>query len=203
LYAKIIIMNVISKQPLWKGRFLRTVLIKYSAHCNSSNTVETRDWEAVERVNCSGIVGMVPLTGNGEVILIRQFRPPINGHVVELPAGLCDIGESLENAARRELIEETGYAAGNMSFLLKGPMSSGSSSEMLAVFVATDLAYVGIGKRDETENIEVIKIPVENLASALLRMQAEGSIIDLKINGLVEMAKISLNNKTHDTHEKN
>jgi ADP-ribose pyrophosphatase len=203
LYAKIIIMNVISKQPLWKGKFLRTVLIKYSAHCNSSNTVETRDWEAVERVNCSGIVGMVPLTGNGEVILIRQFRPPINGHVVELPAGLCDIGESLENAARRELIEETGYAAGNMSFLLKGPMSSGSSSEMLAVFVATDLVYVGIGKRDETENIEVIKIPVENLASALLRMQAEGSIIDLKINGLVEMAKISLNNKTHDTHEKN
>jgi 8-oxo-dGTP pyrophosphatase MutT (NUDIX family) len=188
-------MKIIGKHPLWTGKFLRTVLIKYSAHCNSSNTVETRDWESVERVNCDGIVGIVPMTDSGEVILIRQFRPPVNGYVVELPAGLCDIGESLEDAAKRELIEETGYAAGSMRFLVKGPMSSGSSSEMLTVFVATDLTYVGIGKRDETENIEVLKIPAENLASALLQMQSDGSIIDLKINGLVEMAEILIMNE--------
>ena len=188
-------MKVITKQPLWTGKFLRTVLIKYSALCNSSSTVETRDWESVERVNCSGIVGMVPITDSGEVILIRQFRPPINGCVVELPAGLCDIGESLEDAARRELIEETGYSAGSLRFLVKGPMSSGSSAEMLTVFVATDLTHAGIGKRDETENIEVLKVPSENLASALLQMQSDGSIIDLKINGLVEMAQILLKNE--------
>ena len=181
-------MKIINKKPLWTGNFLRTVLIKYSAHCNSSNSVETRDWESVERVNCSGIVGIVPVTDSGEIILIRQFRPPVNGYVVELPAGLCDMGEALEDAAKRELIEETGYSAGSMRFLVKGPMSSGSSSEMLNVFVATDLTYVGIGTRDETENIEVLKIPSENCASALLQMQADGSIIDLKINGLVEMA---------------
>ena len=105
-------MKIIGKQPLWTGKFLRTVLIKYSTHCNSSNMVETRDWESVERVNCSGIVGMVPLTDDGDVILIKQFRPPVNGYVIELPAGLCDIGETLEDAARRELIEETGYARG-------------------------------------------------------------------------------------------
>jgi 8-oxo-dGTP pyrophosphatase MutT (NUDIX family) len=183
-------MEIINKKPLWTGKFLRTVLIKYSAHCNSSNTFETRDWEAVERVNCSGIVGIVPVTDSGEIILIRQFRPPVNGYVVELPAGLCDMGESLEDAAKRELIEETGYSAGSMRFLVKGPMSSGSSSEMLNVFVATDLTYVGIGTRDETENIEVLKIPSENCASALLKMQTDGSIIDLKINGLVEMAQL-------------
>ena len=186
-------MKVIGKQPLWTGKFLRAVLIKYSTHCNSSNTVETRDWEAVERVNCSGIVGMVPITDSGEVILIRQFRPPVNGYVVELPAGLCDIGESLEYAAKRELIEETGYAAGSMRFLVKGPLSSGSSSEMLTVFVATDLTYVGVGKRDETENIEVFKIPAEDLTSTLLKMQSEGNIIDLKISGLVEMAQVLIN----------
>ena len=183
-------MKIISKKPLWTGKFLRTVLIKYSAHCNSSNTHETRDWESVERVNCSGIVGIVPVTDSGEIILIRQFRPPINGYVVELPAGLCDMGEALEDAAKRELIEETGYSAGSMRFLVKGPMSSGSSAEMLNVFVATNLTYVGLGKRDETENIEVLKIPSENCASALLKMQEDGSVIDLKINGLVEMAQL-------------
>jgi len=187
-------MKVITKQPLWTGKFLRTVLINYSAHCSSSNAVERRDWESVERVNCSGIVGVVPITDEGDVILIKQFRPPVNGYVIELPAGLCDMGEALEDAARRELIEETGYAAGNMSFLLKGPMSSGSSSEMLTVFVATALTYVGIGKRDETENIEVFKIPAENLVLTLLQMQQEGSFIDLKINGLVEMAQVLIKN---------
>ena len=183
-------MEIIDKKPLWTGNFLRTVLIKYSTHCNSSNSVETRDWESVERVNCSGIVGIVPVTDSGEIILIRQFRPPVNGYVVELPAGLCDMGEALEDAAKRELIEETGYSAGSMRFLIKGPMSSGSSAEMLNVFVATDLTYVGIGKRDETENIEVLKIPSENCASALLKMQEDGSVIDLKINGLIEMAQL-------------
>jgi len=183
-------MEIIDKKPLWTGKFLRTVLIKYFAHCNSSNSVETRDWESVERVNCSGIVGIVPVTDSGEIILIRQFRPPVNGYVVELPAGLCDMGESLEDAAKRELTEETGYSAGSMRFLVKGPMSSGSSAEILNVFVATGLTYVGIGKRDETENIEVLKIPSENCASALLQMQADGSIIDLKINGLIEMAQL-------------
>jgi 8-oxo-dGTP pyrophosphatase MutT (NUDIX family) len=183
-------MKVIGKHPLWTGSFLRTVLINYSAHCNSSNSVERRDWESVERVNCCGIVGIVPITDDGDVILIKQFRPPVNGYVVELPAGLCDIGETLEDAARRELIEETGYAAAGMRFLVKGPMSSGSSSEMLTVFVATGLTYVGIGKRDETENIEVFKIPAENLASSLLQMRQEDSFIDLKINGLVEMARM-------------
>lgn len=185
-------MKNITKQPLWTGQFLRAVLIKYSALCNSSNAIETRNWESVERVNCSGIVGIVPITNDGHVILIKQFRPPINGYVVELPAGLCDIGESFGEAAKREMIEETGYSAGSMRFLVKGPMSSGSSSEMLTVFVATDLTYVGIGRRDETENIEVMKVPAENLASALLKMQSDGSIIDLKINGLVEMANILL-----------
>ena len=183
-------MKIMDKKPLWTGNFLRTVLIKYSAHCNSSNAVETRDWESVERVNCSGIVGIVPVTDSGEIILIRQFRPPVNGYVIELPAGLCDMGEALEDAAKRELIEETGYSACSMRFLVKGPMSSGSSSEMLNVFVATDLTYVGIGTRDETENIEVLKIHAENCASALLQMQADGSIIDLKINGLIEMAQL-------------
>lgn len=185
-------MAMLSKKTLWEGKFLRSVLIKYHVRCNSSDQIEARDWEAFERVNCDGVIGIVPFTETNEVILIRQFRPPINGHVIELPAGLVDRGESFEDAVRRELIEETGYAAGEIHFLTEGPMSSGASAEILTVYVATGLSHVGIGKRDETEDIEVLVVPLDRLSEQLDVLRSKGNHIDLKVYGLVEMAKNSL-----------
>jgi 8-oxo-dGTP pyrophosphatase MutT (NUDIX family) len=186
-------MKILGKQTLWEGTFLRTTLIQYADPAGSDKAADAmqiiREWESVERVNCNGIVAIVPFTENREVIMIRQFRPPIQGYVIELPAGLCDIGESLEDAAGRELIEETGYSAGCMKFLIQGPLSSGSSSELLSVFTATGLSHVGIGKRDENEDIEVLTVPLEDLYARLLNMQSKGDHIDLKIFGLVELAK--------------
>ncbi|GAB4483989.1 MAG: NUDIX hydrolase [Thermodesulfovibrionales bacterium] len=181
-------MAVINRKLLWEGRFLRAVLIDYRVRCNSSGEVEKRDWEAFERVNCAGVVGIVPFTRTGEVILIRQFRPPVNGHVVELPAGLVDTGEAFEDAVRRELVEETGYAAGTLHFLTAGPMSSGASSEILHVYIATDLTHVGVGERDETEDIEVLLVPVEDLAGKLEACRAQGDHVDLKVYGLTALA---------------
>lgn len=188
-------MSVLSKKIIWEGRFLRSVLIKYRVRCNSSNCVEERDWEAFERVNCDGVIGIVPITDTGEVVLIRQFRPPVNGFVVELPAGLVDKGESFEDAVRRELTEETGYKAGELHFLAAGPMSSGASAEILTVYVATGLIYVGIGQRDETEDIEVILVPLEKLHERLEELRNNGNHIDLKIYGLIELAKDLMKNK--------
>jgi ADP-ribose pyrophosphatase len=182
-------MDVIHKKTLWEGKFLRAVLIRYNVRCNSSNNVEAQEWEAFERINCDGIVGIVPLTDNDEVILIRQFRPPINGFVIELPAGLVDSGENFEEAVRRELIEETGYEAGDVQFLTEGPMSSGASAEILSVYVATGLKYVGIGRRDETEDIEVIPVQIGNVAAKLEELRQSGNHIDLKVYGLIELAK--------------
>ncbi len=196
-------MAVLGKKILWEGRFLRSVLLKYQVRCNSSNCLEERDWEALERVNCEGVIGIVPLTDNGEVVLIRQFRPPVNGFVVELPAGLVDKGESFENAVRRELTEETGYQAGELHFLTAGPMSSGASAEILTVYVATGLIYVGIGQRDETEDIEVIIVPMDSLNKKLEELRNDGNHIDLKIYGLTEMAKNLMKNKKDNAHEKN
>lgn len=189
-------MSVTGRKILWEGKFLRTVLIRYEdGREEPSGEILTRDWEAVERVNCDGVVGIVPLTRDGAVILIRQFRPPVNGYVVELPAGLCEIGESHEDAARRELAEETGYAAGSMHFLTEGPLSSGSSAEMLSVFAATDLTYVGIENRDETEDIEVLKVPLEKLEPDLEKLRKAGSYVDLKVYGLIELARKFLREK--------
>ncbi len=187
-------MSVLDKKTLWSGKFLRAVLIKYNVRCNSSNNVEAREWEAFERINCDGVIGIVPFTDNDEVILIRQFRPPINGFVIELPAGLVDPGEGFEQAVRRELIEETGYEAGKVQFLTEGPMSSGASSETLSVYLATELRHVGIGQRDETEDIEVIPVRLGNVAAKLEELRQSGDHIDLKVYGMIEMAKNFLKN---------
>ena len=188
-------MTMLNKKILWQGKYLRSVLIKYYVRCNSSHQIEARDWEAFERVNCDGVIGIVPFTDNGEVILIRQFRPPINGFVIELPAGLVDAGEDFEQAVRRELIEETGYKAGNVQFLTEGPMSSGASAEILSVYIATGLIHVGIGQRDETEDIEVIPVQLGNIAAKLEELRQSGDHIDLKVYGMIEMAKNFLKDK--------
>lgn len=186
-------MKVIGRKNLWEGRFLRSVLIRYSGpHPDPGATGGMniiRDWEAVERVNCGGIAAIVPVRDDGSVLLIRQFRPPVNGNVIELPAGLAAVGEPVEEAARRELREETGYSAGRMDFLTEGPLSSGLSSEMLAVFLATGLTFTGIEGRDETEDIEILEVPLEVLYSELAVMRSRGDLIDLKIYGLIELAK--------------
>jgi ADP-ribose pyrophosphatase len=182
-------MKVIDKKTEWQGEYLRSVLLTYSHTGGTGETEEVRQWEAVERVGCDCIVGLVPFTEDGAVILIRQFRPPLNCFVVELPAGLCEPGEEPKDAAQRELTEETGYSAGELYFLAKGPLSSGISSEMLTVYLARNLFYTGIGARDETEEIEVLKVPLESIHYELERLQGKGDCIDLKIYGLIELAR--------------
>jgi len=113
----------------------------------------------------------------------------VNGFVIEFPAGLVDLGEPFEQAVRRELIEETGYEAGSVQFLTEGPMSSGASAEILSVYVATGLKRVGIGQRDETEDIEVILVPVEEIPKKLEELKKNGDHIDLKVYGMIEMSR--------------
>jgi ADP-ribose pyrophosphatase len=177
-------VKIIEKKIVWEGKFIRFVLIKY---IDSSGTI--REWESFERVNCKGIVAVVSVTDNKEVLLIRQFRPPVNGYVIEFPAGLNDKGDTLQEAARRELLEETGYTAKKMVFLTEGPLSSGASGEILTAYLANGLEFKGVGKRDETEDIELLKVPIKEVESRLSALRSEGNYVDLKIFGLIELAK--------------
>ena len=148
-YVRSVKPRIIGKKVISEGNFVRFVRTSYT-----DLSGQTREWESFERVNCKGIVIIVPVTDDDDTLLIRQFRPPVGSYVIEFPAGLNDRGETLEAAARRELIEETGYSAKDMVFLAEGPMSSGSSGEILTAFFASGLEFRGIGERDETEDIE-------------------------------------------------
>ncbi len=176
--------RIIEKKTIKEGRFLRFVISNYI-----DSYGQTREWESFERINCNGIVAIVPVTNLGELVLIKQFRPPVNGYVVEFPAGLNDRMETLEEAAHRELLEETGYSARDMIFLASGPLSSGASGEILTAYLAKGLEFKGFGQRDETEELEILKVPVREIEDELDRLKSEGNYVDLKILGLVNLAK--------------
>lgn len=185
-------METIDKKTVWEGRYVRALILTYKDHSGNM-----RNWEAVERVNCNGIVAIVPVTTNNEVILIRQFRPVVNNYVIEFPAGLNDRNESLLDVARRELVEETGYSAEEFVFLSEGPLSSGMSAEILSVFLAKNAVPASSQlmqqyPAEETENIEVIKTPLSALFETLEAFQKKGDYIDLKIYGLAELARMKV-----------
>jgi 8-oxo-dGTP pyrophosphatase MutT (NUDIX family) len=185
-------MRIINKRAVWEGSFLRALSIAYT---DSSGSM--RNWEAVERVNCSGIVSIVPVTAEGDILFVRQFRPVMDGFVVEFPAGLNDRNESLQEAARRELVEETGCDAEEFIFLAEGPISSGLSTEVLTVFLAKNVAPATDRLRqlyppDESEDIEVIRMPLSAINERLAAFRERGDFIDLKIYGLAELARKAL-----------
>jgi len=176
--------TVIEKKTMCEGKFLKFVRAVYA----DPNGL-LREWEFVERINCDGVVAIVPVTESGEILLVRQFRPPVSRYVIEFPAGLNDKGDTIEEAARRELLEETGYYAGLVTFLTQGPLSSGASGEILSVYLARDLEFRGNPERDEAEALEVLKIPIAGLFDYLTVCQSRGDLVDLKILGLLELAK--------------
>jgi ADP-ribose pyrophosphatase len=82
-------------------------------------------WEYVERGNASAVVGILAITDENRLLLVEQYRPAVGKRVVELPAGLAGDskehrGERPEVAAERELLEETGYRAGELVYLEAG-----------------------------------------------------------------------------------
>ena len=162
---------------------------------NYLKLVRKQGWEYVERINCSGIVVIIAMTKNQKLLLVEQFRIPVGKSVIEFPAGLVgDLHESpdelLETAAKRELLEETGYNAAHMEFLIEGPPSAGLGSEILTFFRATGLQKVTAGGGDHTESIKVYEIPLQEVEVFLEKKAKQGILIDPKIfTGLYFLTK--------------
>lgn len=160
------------KKSLHQGRFLEMI--------------ERGGWEYVDRVGSCGVVVILAVTDANELVLVEQYRIPVGAKVIELPAGLAgDLPEARDEdfreAARRELLEETGYAAASIEFLCEGPPSAGLTSEIQTLLRATGLHKTGPGGGDESEDIQVHAVALGELDAWLAAAAERGCLIDPKI----------------------
>ena len=133
-------------------------------------------------VRSPGAVAVVPLVFDAEglasVVLLRQYRPPHERAIIEIPAGMRDVaGEPAVETGRRELIEEAGLAAGEMTHLLDLLPSPGMTDSVCAIFLATACTPVDHDRHGpEEEAMELLHVPLDDA----LEMIDRGEISDAK-----------------------
>jgi len=111
----------------------------------------------------------------GKIVLVKQYRKAIEKSIYELPAGKLESTESPKECAIREFAEETGYESNKMKFLFNFYSSPGFSNELINLFIAEDISFVGANP-DEDEYIEAVEIPFKDA----FQMIKSGEIIDAK-----------------------
>jgi ADP-ribose pyrophosphatase len=127
---------------------------------SSPRTNEAYDFYILESADW---VNVIPLTPRKEVVLIRQFRHGIREATLEIPGGIVEESDSPEDAARRELIEETGYKESEMHLLGSVHPNPAFLTNRCYTFVADGVSRVKEQEQDEKEDIEVVVRPLEQI----------------------------------------
>lgn len=128
-----------------------------------------------EIVDHAPSICVVPVDADGNVLMVSQYRKPVDQFLLEVPAGGIEAGETPEEATQRELQEEIGYTAGNLVSLSAFWLAPGWCSEYMYSFLATDLKPAAL-VLDEDEFIEVVRAPL----SGALDLIATGQVQDAK-----------------------
>jgi ADP-ribose pyrophosphatase len=128
-----------------------------------------------EIVRHPGAVCVVPLTNEGEVVMVKQFRYPFERVLLEIPAGKLEAGEDPLEAVKRELEEESGAVAGKIDHLGEMYTTVAIFDEVIQIYLARDLTFTN-AHPDEDEFLEITKIPL----STLIDMVMKGEIRDAK-----------------------
>ncbi len=128
-----------------------------------------------EKVSHPGAVGIVPVNKKKEIVLVEQFRYPVENTLLEIPAGKLDKGENPVDCASRELHEEIGAVGGKLIHLVSFYTSPGFSDEILYLYLAIDFERKE-NNLDEDEFLHVYELDLDNTVSLI----KEGKIIDAK-----------------------
>ena len=166
--------QLLSSKEIFRGH---VVNLRIDTIEKKSGVVTTR--EIVEHKDCIAVV-VVDEVDN--ILMVKQFRTPINKMLLEIPAGGVKDGEDLEDCVRRELQEEIGYLPAKLQRLGGFYAAPGYCSEYLHIFLATDLTISRLTAED-TDEIEVMRFTVPEI----LAMIDSGEICDAKsIAGLLK-----------------
>lgn len=128
--------------------------------------IESQDW-----------VNVIPLTSDQQVVMIRQYRHGAMGVTLEIPGGLIDAGDSPAEAASRELREETGYEGERLSLLGRVNPNPALFSNRCYTFLAENVRQVSIATPDQTEDIEVVLLPLADIPQLIREGQIDHAIV--------------------------
>lgn len=130
-----------------------------------------------ELVKHPGAVGIIPITADDRLIVVEQYRKPLERSIVEIPAGKLEPGEEPVVTAVRELEEETGYGANDFTYLQTIATSPGFADEVIHLYIAKDLYKIEQpASPDEDEFVELMDISLEEAEE----MMQDGRIYDAK-----------------------
>lgn len=161
-----------------------------------------RDWESCSRTtrvkgsDADG-VAILAVVNKNSILLQKQFRPPVNGIVIELPAGLLDPNETIERCAERELLEETGYigtAVRTSPLIFNDPGFCNTNFKMVTVTIDMNdpRNKSPVPQLEENEFIETFTLPLDSMAQGLKSLSEEGYFIDARVHNIadgLELAK--------------
>lgn len=152
---------------IYQGRIIRLEKVRVR--------LPNKKWADLDIVSHPGASAIVPVMEDGSFILIRQYRYAAGGYIYEIPAGTLNKGESPLQCAKRELIEETGFAAKTFKKMMSLRTTPGFTNEVIHIYLATGLSKARI-KHDFDEVMDVEIIPKVKL----IKMINNNDIVDAK-----------------------
>ena len=162
------------EEIVWQGKYI--------------TTKRRGPWEYVGRARGIGAAVILAID-DGFVLLVEQWRVPLQANCLELPAGLIGdetVGEAVEIAAARELEEETGYRADRIEIIGTFASSPGMVSETFTLVRAHGLTKVGVGGGVAGENITVHRVALADVPAFIRAKRDEGVVIDVKMLALLQ-----------------
>jgi len=130
-------------------------------------------------------------TEEGKIVLVKEYRHPLNEVILETPGGFIDEGEDFAEGMKRELLEETGYAFTNIEPLGKVAANPGLLNNYTGLFLATGGKKIREQQLDHNEEIEIVLVTVEELVELLLKQEIVQSLhVNCIFYALLKMGKL-------------